>query len=90
MLAKLVVLGVMVVASWSGVAGAQQCAGGAARKEAQAGKDWAYTFCDEPVAGAENGGPPAKIEVRQRAIRVTLIRPRTQFVTEMLKSVEAL
>lgn len=38
--------------------------------------------------GIDAGGP--MFVMRPRAIRVTLIRPRTSFVNEMLKSVENL
>lgn len=54
------------------------------------GKDQSVTFKDDPMTapGFDPHGPV--IRVRPSAIRMLLLRPRTQFVTEMLKSVESL
>jgi hypothetical protein len=62
-------------------------AGGAA-----GGKDegYGYTFQDDPLAAGGFGPNDATIRVRPNAVRNTLIRPRTSFVPEMLKSVENL
>ncbi|MFC1642679.1 hypothetical protein ACFL5O_08335, partial [Myxococcota bacterium] len=63
---------------------------------AQAGKDdktsdgYGYTFEDDPLNAGGFGPNDATIRVRPRAARTTLIRPRTHFVPEMLKSVENL
>lgn len=47
-------------------------------------------FTDDPMTapGMEPLGDP--IRVRPSAVRMMLLRPRTQFVTQMLKSVENL
>ena len=54
------------------------------------GKDegYGYEFSDDPLAAGGFGPNDATIKVRPRAARTTLIRPRTTFVPEMLKSVE--
>jgi hypothetical protein len=49
-----------------------------------------YVFGDNPLSAEGLGPIGAQIAVRARAMRETLIRPRTQFVVEMLKSVEKL
>jgi hypothetical protein len=51
---------------------------------------YGYTFDDDPLAAGGFGPGDATIRVRPRAARTTLIRPRTSFVPEMLKSVENL
>jgi len=58
--------------------------------EAQDRSGWSYVFTDDPLQG---GGPDLsapRIQILAHALRQTLIRPRTAFVTDMLKSVEAL
>ena len=47
-------------------------------------------FKDDPLAAENRGSTGATILVRPTAARVGLLRPRVQFVTEMLKSVENL
>jgi hypothetical protein len=47
-------------------------------------------FKDDPLAADNRGATGATILVRPSAGRVGLLRPRVQFVTEMLKSVENL
>jgi hypothetical protein len=56
------------------------------------GKDegYGYEFDDDPLSAGGFGPNDATIRVRPRAARTTLIRPRTSFVPEMLKSVENL
>lgn len=49
---------------------------------------YGYEFSDDPLNAGGFGPNDATIKVRPRAARTTLIRPRTSFVTEMLKSVE--
>jgi hypothetical protein len=51
---------------------------------------YSYAFDDDPVDALPNSTSSLGIVVRKGAARVTLIRPRVQFVPEMLKSVEAL
>ncbi len=61
---------------------------------AQAAKDgdegYGYEFDDDPLSAGGFGPNDATIRVRPQAARTTLIRPRTSFVPEMLKSVEDL
>jgi len=49
---------------------------------------YGYEFGDDPLNAGGFGPKDATIRVRPGPIRTTLIRPRTQFITEMLKSVE--
>jgi hypothetical protein len=49
---------------------------------------YGYEFDDDPLNAGGFGPSDATIRVRPRAARTTLIRPRTSFVPEMLKSVE--
>jgi hypothetical protein len=51
---------------------------------------YGYEFDDDPLSAGGFGPNDATIRVRPRAARTTLIRPRTSFVPEMLKSVESL
>lgn len=62
---------------------------------AQAGKSkkdegYGYEFSDDPLSAGGFGPNDATIRVRPGPVRTTLIRPRTSFVPEMLKSVENL
>ena len=72
----------------SGAALAQDKAGAAAGDKG--GDGYGYEFDDDPLAAGGFGPNDATIRVRPRAARTTLIRPRIQFVDEMLKSVENL
>jgi len=47
-------------------------------------------FSDDPLNAGGFGPHDATIRVRPGPVRTTLIRPRTSFVPEMLKSVENL
>jgi hypothetical protein len=62
--------------------------GKAAAKEGKGDDGYGYTFDDDPLNAGGFGPNDATIRVRPRAARTTLIRPRTSFVPEMLKSVE--
>ncbi len=64
----------------------------AAAGAAAGGKDegYGYTFSDDPLSAGGFGPNDATIRVRPGPVRQTLIRPRTSFVPEMLKSVENL
>ncbi len=94
------VLSILAVASLliSASAFAQQPApapGGGGKTDAKAtggGKDegYGYEFSDDPLAAGGFGPNDATIRVRPGPVRTTLIRPRTSFVPEMLKSVENL
>ena len=52
--------------------------------------DQNVVFKDDPLAANGFGPNDARIHVVPQPKRVMLLRPRTQFVQEMLKSVEAL
>jgi len=56
------------------------------------GKDagYGYEFTGDPLNTGGFGSNDATIRVRPGPVRTTLIRPRTSFVPEMLKSVENL
>lgn len=73
---------------------AQQPGGGGAgvKSTGSGGKDegYGYEFSDDPLAAGGFGPNDATIRVRPGPVRTTLIRPRTSFVPEMLKSVENL
>ncbi len=60
--------------------------------EGKKGKDegYGYEFADDPLTAGGFGPTDATIRVRPGPVRRTLIRPRTSFVPEMLKSVENL
>ncbi|MBK8251490.1 MAG: hypothetical protein IPK82_02335 [Polyangiaceae bacterium] len=65
----------------------------AQNKTADSGKKdggYGYEFSDDPLNAGGFGPNDATIRVRPGPIRTTLIRPRTTFVPEMLKSVENL
>lgn len=51
---------------------------------------YGYEFEDDPLNAGGFGPNDATIRVRPKAARTTLIRPRTSFIVEMLKSVEDL
>ncbi len=88
-----VALGTAIFAA-SGGAFAQDAAGGGAAPAGGAagggGEGYGYSFDDDPLNAGGFGPNDATIRVRPRAARTTLIRPRTSFVPEMLKSVENL
>ncbi len=67
--------------------------GGAGVKSTGGGEKsdgYGYEFSDDPLAAGGFGPNDATIRVRPGPVRTTLIRPRTSFVPEMLKSVENL
>lgn len=59
-------------------------------KESKSDDGYGYEFDDDPLNAGGFGPNDATIRVRATAARTTLIRPRTSFVPEMLKSVENL
>jgi hypothetical protein len=75
---------------------AQQPAAGGAKAGGGSGgsggkeEGYGYEFSDDPLAAGGFGPNDATIRVRPGPVRTTLIRPRTSFVPEMLKSVENL
>jgi hypothetical protein len=76
-------MGVLLVTSF---ALAQAKAAGGGKKE----EGYGYEFSDDPLNAGGFGPNDATIRVRPGPVRTTLIRPRTSFVPEMLKSVENL
>ncbi len=65
----------------------------AATAAAQSGGDdqgYGYEFTDDPLSAGAVSPHDATLKVRPGPVRTTLIRPRTSFVPEMLKSVENL
>ncbi len=86
----LVGLGILLVSS-SALAQAAGAGGAPAAKPAAGGGDgYGYEFSDDPLSAGGFGPNDATIRVRPGPVRTTLIRPRTSFVPEMLKSVENL
>jgi hypothetical protein len=67
---------------------AQDAAGGATAAKGEGSGDYGYKFEDDPLSAGGFGPADATIRVRPGPVRTTLIRPRTSFVPEMLKSVE--
>ena len=53
-------------------------------------RGYGYVFYDDPLAAGQYGSTTAILKVRRRGAHAILIRPRVQFVTEMLKSAESL
>lgn len=64
---------------------AQKAAGAKGKEDG-----YGYEFSDDPLNAGGFGPNDATIRVRPGPVRTTLIRPRTSFVPEMLKSVENL
>jgi hypothetical protein len=60
------------------------------KAEAAGEEGYGYEFSDDPLSAGGFGPNDATIRVRPGPVRRTLIRPRTSFVPEMLKSVENL
>jgi len=91
---------VLIAGAAAAQAPAAPAAGGGAGAQAGAkpggappgGKDsgYGYEFTDDPLNAGGFGPNDATIRVRPGPVRTTLIRPRTSFVPEMLKSVENL
>ena len=57
-------------------------------EDGEDGDGYGYEFGDDPLSAGGFGPNDATIRVRPGPVRRTLIRPRTSFVPEMLKSVE--
>jgi hypothetical protein len=87
----LIAMGVLLTAS-AAFAQAPKAAGAPAAGGGAGGKDegYGYEFSDDPLSAGGFGPNDATIRVRPGPVRTTLIRPRTSFVPEMLKSVENL
>lgn len=82
----------MMMTSASAFAQQPGAGGGGGAKLTAGAKDegYGYEFSDDPLAAGGFGPNDATIRVRPGPVRTTLIRPRTSFVPEMLKSVENL
>jgi hypothetical protein len=85
-----VLIGVAVLVF--GTAALAQAAGVRTIEGAGTGREqgYGYEFGDDPLAAGGFGPNDATIRVRPGPVRTTLIRPRIQFVDQMLKSVENL
>ncbi len=58
--------------------------------EKKDGNDQNVIFTDDPMTAPGMGPLGDPIKVRPSAVRMMLLRPRTQFIMQMLKSVENL
>ena len=90
---QLSVLGGLAIVLMSGLAAAQAPgapAGPGAAPGGEKKEGYGYEFSDDPLNAGGFGPNDATIRVRPGPVRTTLIRPRTSFVPEMLKSVENL
>jgi len=76
----------MLAAPLAFAQGAKSTDSGGGKKD----QGYGYEFSDDPLNAGGFGPNDATIRVRPGPIRTTLIRPRTSFVPEMLKSVENL
>ncbi len=83
-----VMAGLLSVSGFAFAQGAAPAAGGAPAGDKKDG--YGYEFSDDPLSAGGFGPNDATIRVRPGPVRTTLIRPRTSFVPEMLKSVENL
>jgi hypothetical protein len=79
---------VLLISSFALAQGAPPAKAGAAAGKKDEG--YGYEFSDDPLNAGGFGPHDATIRVRPGPVRTTLIRPRTSFVPEMLKSVENL
>lgn len=82
----------LLMGSWSGHAVAQPRADAPAQREVEAfqgyGADYSVTFSDDPLGALVETGTVPRIALRLRGQRTLLLRARTSFVGELLKSVE--
>jgi hypothetical protein len=83
-------LGVLLVSGIASAQAAPAAPGGAPPAGGGGGQGYGYEFSDDPLNAGGFGPNDATIRVRPGPVRTTLIRPRTSFVPEMLKSVENL
>lgn len=82
--------GVVIGMSLLLVSSAALAQGKASVKSSKSEEGYGYEFSDDPLNAGGFGPNDATIRVRPGPVRTTLIRPRTSFVPEMLKSVENL
>ena len=57
-------------------------------EESKTDGTWTFWFRDDPLNSNPNRSDGATITARRHGVRTLLIRPRTQFIREMCKSVE--
>lgn len=57
-------------------------------KKTQKSQDYGYVFNDDALLGNDLKGQTGIIKVRPTGMRDRLIKPRTQFIAEMFKSIE--
>ncbi|HRI65365.1 MAG TPA: hypothetical protein PK156_14050 [Polyangium sp.] len=57
-------------------------------KKQQKSQDYGYEFKDDSLLGNDLQNQGGLIKVRPPATRTQLIKPRTQFIAEMFKSIE--
>ena len=82
---RMIMIAVLTVAAFEGTAFAQ------AKKAKSGGGDVEeMTFDDDKLLTSNLGPDQAKITTRGGPVRTILVRPRTSFVPEMLKSIENL
>jgi hypothetical protein len=79
---------VAVLALMTAAPGAQAQDAAPTKGDSGGNGDYGYKFEDDPLSAGGFGPSDATIRVRPGPVRTTLIRPRTSFVPEMLKSVE--
>ena len=84
----LVAVSLLVLAAPAFAQDAPAGAGGGGGNAGGPAGDYGYKFEDDPLSAGGFGPNDATIRVRPGPVRTTLIRPRTSFVPEMLKSVE--
>lgn len=82
--------GALMTAVLSGAFFASSLAHAQGVKATDNGEGYGYEFADDPLSAGGFGPTDATIRVRPGRVRRTLIRPRTSFVPEMVKSVEQL
>jgi hypothetical protein len=82
--------GAGIVVAVSMLAFASEAFAQAAKAGGKKDEGYGYEFSDDPLNAGGFGPNDATIRVRPGPVRTTLIRPRTSFVPEMLKSVENL
>ena len=77
-----------IVAGMVAFVGLLSVASSASAEPPKKNQDYEYKFTDDKLLGDTMGVAGAKIVVRKVGTRDRLLRPRLQFVQEMLKSVE--
>lgn len=84
------VVGLVLLGAFLGVSTANAQSKKAKAKDTKEDSGYGYTFDDDPLAAGGFGPGDATIKIRKGPVRSTLIRPRTEFMVEMMKSVENL